>query len=112
VEDEKGKLGPLQHRSSQNGERQPNHDGRIGPKAFDPESVRVRRERANLIEKTTYQITDLLTIISGRIEILSDKVPEICKGELLEIRKVVTRGVELNKRLFQAVQACRQEIGA
>lgn len=75
------------------------------------EAARIRAARAKLIEETTYRLTDLFTIISGRIEILSEKVPEICRQELLAIRSVLMRGVELNDRLYMLAQACRREIG-
>ena len=65
----------------------------------DPEAARIRAARAKLIEETTYRLTDLFTIISARIEILSEKVPDMCREELRAIRGVLTRGVELNNRL-------------
>jgi hypothetical protein len=78
---------------------------------MDPESARIRAARAKLIEETTYRLTDLFTIISGRIEILGEKVPDICRQELQAIRDVMMRGVELNNRLYLVAQACRREIG-
>ena len=70
-----------------------------------------RAARAKLIEETTYRLTDLFTIVSGRIEILHERVPDTYREELAAIRNVVIQGVELNKRLFLASQACRREIG-
>jgi len=72
-------------------------------------SAHVRIARANLIEETTYRLTDLFTIVSARIELLGDKVPAACRDELEAIRNVLIRGVELNKRLVQAAQSCRRE---
>lgn len=76
---------------------------------MEAERLRNRAARAKLIEQTTYRLTDLFTIISGRIEILSDKVPIRCREELLAIREELKKGVELNKRFFLAAQACRRE---
>lgn len=77
----------------------------------ESEAAGIRAARAKLIEETTYRLTDLFTIISGRVEILSEKVPDICRQELLAIREVLARGVELNRRLYLTAQACRREIG-
>ena len=77
----------------------------------DTEVVRVREARGKLIEETTHRLTDLFTIIPGKIEILSDKVPSVCREELLAIRGEVKRGVELNQRFLLAVEACRRGIG-
>lgn len=111
MEDVKGRLDPIEQGNGQTGGVQTGQAEPRGSQALDADAVRIRAERANLLEKTTYQITDLLTIILGRIEILSDKVPDLCKEELQSIRSVVAKGVELNKRFFLAVQACRREIG-
>jgi len=73
--------------------------------------LQVRAARAKLIEDTTYRLTDLFTVVSARIQILSDKVPTACRDELFAIRKVLLDCVELNRRLFQAAEACRREIG-
>jgi hypothetical protein len=74
------------------------------------DAERLRAARAKLIEETTYRLTDLLTIISGRIDILSDKVPPTVKQELVAIRAEVKKGVELNERFFLVAQACRREV--
>jgi|SRR5215470_15623188 len=81
------------------------------PQATEEETVRIRAARAKFIEETTYHLTDLFTIISARLEMLSEKVPEGFRPELLGIRGVLARGVELNHRLYLTAQACRQEIG-
>ena len=111
MQDENAELGAQKNSSAPGGSHEPRHEIRKNPQAVDPEAARIRAARAKLIEETTYQLTDLFTIISGRIEILSEKVPEICRQELLAIREVLTRGVELNNRLYLAAQACRREIG-
>ena len=74
------------------------------------ETTGIRAARAKFIEETTYHLTDLFTVISGRIEILGEKVPDIFRQELQAIRDVLVRGVELNKRLYLTAQACRREI--
>lgn len=71
--------------------------------------VERRAARANLIEETSYRLTNLFTIVSARIELLGDKVPAACREELEAIRHVLVRGVELNERLVQAAQSCRSE---
>lgn len=111
MQDENVELGPRENSNgipaaSETGK----DDGAARPPA-DSGAAHVRAARAKLIEETTYRLTDLFTIISGRIEILSEKVPDICRQELLAIRNVLTRGVELNNRLYLAAQACRREIG-
>jgi hypothetical protein len=70
-----------------------------------------RAARTQVVEETTYRLTDLYTAITGRIEILSDRVPGPCREELLAIRAVVTKCVELNRRLFVVAQECRAEMG-
>src|SRR5256885_2862367 len=39
------------------------------------EVIEVRAKRAKLIEEISYQLTELITIISGRVEILNERVP-------------------------------------
>ena len=107
MQDEKVDLGP-QENSSLSVVREGNPES---SNALEPDAARIRAARAKLIEETTYHLTDLFTIISGRIEILSDKLPDIWQHELLAIRNVLKRGVELNNRLYLAAQACRREIG-
>ena len=108
MQDEKVELGPQENPNV--GTRRSKERG-TNPRPPEAEAPRIRAARAKLIEETTYRLTDLFTIISGRIEILSEKVPDICRQELLAIRNVLTRGVELNNRLYLAAQACRREIG-
>jgi len=111
VQDENFELGPDENPNASGGAQESTHEIRKSPQAVDPEAARIRAARAKLIEETTYRLTDLFTIISGRIEILSEKVPDLCRQELQAIRDVLTRGVELNNRLYLAAQACRREIG-
>jgi len=73
--------------------------------------VRARAARAKLVEDTAYQIIDLFTIISGRIELLIDRTPAEHQYELAAIRKVVVNGVRLSDQLLQASRACRLELG-
>jgi hypothetical protein len=76
-----------------------------------PEALRVRANRAKLIEEVSYRLTDLITIISARVELLSDKAPGNCWHDLLAIRAAALKGVEFSKRLHQAARECRREIG-
>ena len=75
-----------------------------------PEALRVRAARAKLIEEISYRLTDLITIISVRVELLSDKAPGSCWHDLLAIRAAALKGVEFSKRLHQAARDCRSEI--
>jgi len=70
-----------------------------------------RAKRAKLIEEISYQLTDLITIISGWVEILNERVPSIFLEDLQAIRKAVMKGVEFSKQLHLAALACRREIG-
>jgi hypothetical protein len=79
--------------------------------AVKSEPTQARAARAKLIEDTTYRMTDLFTIIVGRIEILIEKVPAVYREELATIRKVVFDGVKLNHQLLVVSRACRREIG-
>ncbi len=111
MQDENVDLGPQENPNPPGAASESGQEIRRTPQAVDPEAARIRAARAKLIEETTYHLTDLFTIISGRIEILSERVPDICRQELQAIRGVLTRGVELNHRLYLAAQACRREIG-
>ena len=75
-------------------------------------SDRNRAARATLIQEITLRITDVLTTISGRIEILSANAASPYREELLALRRVVIRGAELNQRVFRAAQECREELGS
>lgn len=101
--------GPLKNREPQ--ERAPvsANEGERRPRAVEDERVRSRVARAKLIEQTSHSLTDLFTIISARIEILAEKVPGRWREELLAIRDVVKKGVELNERFFLVAQACQRE---
>jgi hypothetical protein len=70
----------------------------------------VRAARAKLIEETGYRLIDLFTVVLGKVEILSDKLPSIHRQELAAIRVAAMKGVEFNKRPFVAAEACRREI--
>ena len=96
----------------QDGPRKPNHEGENGSQVARVECLRARADRAKLMEQTTYRLTDLFTIISGRIEILSEKVPTACREELLAIREELKKGTELNRRFFLAAQACQREVAS
>ena len=75
-------------------------------------SDRNRAARATLIQEITLRITDVLTTISGRIEILSANAASPYREELLALRQVAMRGAELNHRVFRAAQECREELGS
>jgi hypothetical protein len=76
-----------------------------------PQALRVRAERAKLIEEISYRLTDLITIISARVELLSEKAPGNCLQDLQAIRTAAMTGVQFSKRLLQAAQDCRREVG-
>lgn len=111
MEDKNVELGPQENPNGHDGVNESSQGSRRSDPAVHPEAARIRAARAQLIEETTYRLTDLFTIVSARIEILSDKANAVCREELEAIRKVVIKGVELNRRLFLAAQACRRELG-
>lgn len=80
----------------------------------DPRSpeVLLRIARARLIEEMCYRLTDLFTLISGRVEILSDQIPSALHPGLLAIRDAAKKAAEINGRVFGVAQECRREIGA
>lgn len=73
--------------------------------------VLVRANRAKRIEEISYRLTDLVTIVSGLMDILSDKVPSIDRQDLQAIRNTAIKGAEFSKQLLVAVRDCRREIG-
>ena len=75
------------------------------------EALMVRERRAQLIEDIAYKLTDLITIISGRVELLSESVPSVHVKDLQEIRQTAMRGVAFSELLLRSVQACRKEMG-
>ena len=78
------------------------------PDAGEPSFVRA--QRAKLIEEISYRLTDLITIISARLEILGEQAPSTLRGELLRTRDIAIKGVEFSKLLLRAAQDCRREI--
>lgn len=78
--------------------------GKAGP-------AMAREQRANLIEGIAYKLTDLITIISGRVELLCEAVPSVHLKDLHEIRTTAMKGVAFSELLLRAVQACRREMG-
>jgi hypothetical protein len=64
-------------------------------------SDRNRAARATLIQEITLRITDVLTTISGRIEILSANAASPCREELLALRQVVMRGRNSTSACFE-----------
>jgi hypothetical protein len=75
-------------------------------------SGRNRAARATLIQEIKLRIADVLTTISGRIEILSANAASPYREELLALRQVVMTGAELNQRVFRAAQECWEELGS
>jgi len=75
------------------------------------QAVLLRAARATLIEEMCHRLTDLFTLICGRVEILSDKTPTGLLEDLQSIRRAAMKGAEFNKRVFGAAQECRREIG-
>jgi len=72
--------------------------------------LRVRADRAKQIEEISYRLTDLITVISARVELLTDKAPGNCRHDLQAIRAAAMQGVQFSKRLLQAAKDCRREI--
>jgi len=82
-------------------------------RVFSPDEVnRIRALRAKRIEEIAYKLTDLVTVICGRAELLLEAAPLVCQKELLAIRDTAKSGVAFSLQLLQAVEACRKEIGA
>jgi len=75
------------------------------------EALVVRERRAQVIEDIAYKLTDLITIISGRVELLSESVPSVHIKDLQEIRRTALKGVAFSELLLRSVQACRKEMG-
>jgi hypothetical protein len=111
VDDRSIGLGPLEGPTAHYGATEFGQGQRMNSHTVES-GAEVRAARAKVVEDTAYRLPDIFTIISGRIEILSDKVPGMRREELLPIRSVAMRGVELNKRLFLAAQECRGELGS
>ena len=76
-----------------------------------PDTPVARVARAKLVEKTSYQLTDLFTVIHGQTQILRAKLPQVLHDDLLPIREAVMKGMEFNKLLLSAARACEREIG-
>src|SRR5690349_2912391 len=55
------------------------------------EVVVVGAKRAKLIEEISYQLTDLITVISRRVEILNERVPDVFLEDLQAIRKAAMK---------------------
>jgi hypothetical protein len=104
----------LNSQASLRGEESGTENGQHGSKCFKADTgevIVVRAKRAKLIEEISYQLTDLITIISGRVEILNERVPNVFREDLQAIRKAAMKGVEFSKQLRLAALACRREIG-
>jgi hypothetical protein len=76
-----------------------------------PDTPAGRVARAKLVEKTSYQLTDLFTVIHGQTQILRAKLPQVLHDDLLPIREAVMKGMEFNKLLLSAARACEREVG-
>ena len=75
------------------------------------DAIAVRAARAKLIEQTCLKLTDQLTVIHGKAQILSEKLPADLREDLLRIRNAVMKGMEFNKRVLEAAHQCQQEVG-
>jgi len=73
--------------------------------------IAVRAARAKLIEQTCHKLTDQLTVIHGQAQILSEKLPDVLREDLLTIRNAVIKGMEFNKRVLEAAHECQREVG-
>ncbi len=106
-----GSDGSLENPDGQEGAVESGQEDSKHSQALKSGAEQARAARAKVIEETVHRLMDLFTTISGRIEILSDRVPSTCREELMAIRRVVMKGVKLNQRLLLAAQECRDEIG-
>jgi hypothetical protein len=106
-------LWPDSRASATSGERveRPEQSGGDGFSPGIAEALTERERRAQLIEDIAYKLTDLITIISGRVELLSERVPSVHVKDLQEIRQTAMKGVAFSELLLQSVQACRKEMG-
>lgn len=64
-----------------------NLDGETNSQLTRAETLRIRADRARVIEQATYRLTDVFTVISARIEILSESYPEHTKRNWLRYAK-------------------------
>ena len=71
----------------------------------------MRAARARLIEQTCHRLTNLFTVICGRVEIMSEKLPRSLQEELQTIRRAAMKGAQFNQRVLGVAQDCRREIG-
>ncbi len=76
---------PLPNSPSEDITTEAAQEGSASSQPIAPEGLRVRADRAKLIEEISYRLTDLFTIISARVELLSDKVPGNCRDDLQAI---------------------------
>jgi hypothetical protein len=85
-------LWPESRASATSGERleKPEQSGGNGFPAGTAEALMERARRAQLIEDIAYKLTDLITIISGRVELLSERVPSVHVKDLQEIRQTAS----------------------
>src|SRR5439155_26043573 len=72
--------------------------GKTCSRAGTGEVIEVRAKRAKLIEEICYQLSDLITIIAGRVEILNETVLGIFVESLQAIRQATRKGVEFSKQ--------------
>lgn len=79
------------------------------PSARD--SIAARTARAKLIEQACHRLTDQLTVIHGKIQILGEKLPAVLHEDLLTIRNAVLKGMEFNERVLGAAHECQREVG-
>jgi hypothetical protein len=112
VEEQNEGLGPSERSSPEESATSPHPESIHGILDVIGAAVGSRAARAKLIEESTYQLTDLFTIISGRIDILTDKLTGTCRHDLLAMRTAVTKGMQLNNRLLLVARACRRELGS
>lgn len=108
MDDQKESLDPGQISYPEEAANWSTQEGNIVCQAVKDDLGHARAARAKLIEETTYQLTDLFTIVCARIDIMSEKVTGAFQHDLLAIRNVVKKGMELNQRLLLIARACRR----
>ena len=112
MEDQKDGFDPTEISRSEESSDGGTQEGIFESQVVNADVEPARAARAKLIEETTYQLTDLFTVVSARIDIVSERATGPCQQDLLAIRNVITKGMELNQRLQVVARACRRAISS
>jgi len=112
VEDQKENLGPAENPYAEEAATCATQKCNFETQEAKVDLGLARAARAKLIEETTYQLTDLFTIVAARIDLMNERASATCQRDLLALRNVVTKGMELNQRLQLVARACRRAISS